>query len=133
MAETYAYLIREGDWSSDEWLPGAPSAEATAAAEALNGGFPEHAAFSAAVAELGARIVGGEALQDSKHGGVVKPGGGEDRLDGAVWTDGPFPDTSEIVSGFYLVEVADEATARRVAALVPTAGTVEWRKVFPMQ
>jgi hypothetical protein len=29
------------------------------------------------------------------------------------------------------VEVEDEATARKVAALVPTGGTIEWRKVFP--
>ena len=36
--------------------------------------FPEHKAFEAAVADLGARVVGGAALQSSRHGGTVKPG-----------------------------------------------------------
>ena len=26
----------------------------------------------------------------------------------------------------------DEAIARKVAAMVPTGGTIEWRKVLPM-
>ncbi len=130
MAETYAYLIREGDWNSDSFLPGAPEPDERAAD--MGGGFPAHAEFSAAVAQMGARILGGEALQDSKHGGIVKPGAGDRKVEDAVYTDGPFTDTTEIVSGFYLVEVDDEATARRIAALVPTASTVEWRKVFPM-
>jgi hypothetical protein len=31
------------------------------------------------------------------------------------------------------VEVEDEAMARKVAAMVPTGGTIEWRKIFPME
>ena len=130
MADTYPYLIREGDWNSDAYLPGAP--EPDEKADDMNGGFPAHGVFATAVAAMGARILGGEALQDSKYGGVVKPGAGDRKVEDAVYTDGPFTDTAEIVSGFYLVEVDDEATARRIAALVPTASTVEWRKVFPM-
>lgn len=61
----------------------------------------------------------------------MTPGSG-DRLEAdAVYSDGPYPDTSEVVSGFYLVETDDEALARRIAALVPTGGHIEWRKVFP--
>lgn len=130
MAETYLYLIREGDWNSDAYLPGAP--EPAEDANDMNGGFPAHAVFAKAVAAMGARIVGGEALQDSMYGGRVTPGKGDRKAEDAVYTDGPFADTAEIVSGFYLVEVADDEMARKIAALVPTASTVEWRKVFPM-
>ena len=140
MADTYAYLIHEADWDSDAFLgarstAGAgpagkdPAAPGEAAAE--GGSFPEHQAFQKAVAELGARITGGAALQHTGHGGTVTPGSGDRRVEDAVYTDGPFPDTSEVITGFYLVETDDEDTARRVAALVPTGGHIEWRKVFP--
>lgn len=141
MADTYAYLIHEADWDSDAFLaaasaPGAgpagkdPGAPGQAAATE-GGSFPEHQAFQKAVADLGARIVGGAALQHTGHGGTVTPGAGDRRVEDAVYTDGPFPDSSEVITGFYLVETDDEDTARRVAALVPTTGHVEWRKVFP--
>ena len=39
---------------------------------------------------------------------------------------------ADLPSGFYLVECDDEDQARRVAAMVPTGNTVEWRKVLPM-
>lgn len=143
MADTYAYLIHEADWDSDAFLGGAPTAGAGPAgkdpgapgeAPATEGGsFPEHAAFQKAVADLGARIVGGAALQHTGHGGTVTPGtgDGDGRVEDAVYTDGPFPDSSEVITGFYLVETDDEDTARRIAALVPTSGHTEWRKVFP--
>ena len=50
----------------------------------------------------------------------------------AVWTDASYTDTNEVITGFYLVEVADEDQARQIAALVPTGNRIEWRKVFPM-
>ena len=124
MADTYAYLIHESDWDSDALLGGGPDVD-------MNASFPEHEAFQKAVADLGARIVGGAALQNSRHGGTVTPGGTDRLVEDAVYTDGPFTDTSEVISGFYLVETDDEDTARRIAALVPTGGHIEWRKVFP--
>lgn len=127
MTDTYLYLIREGDWNSDAHLPGAPTPP-----EGLDADFAAHEAFSKAVAAMGARIVGGEALQSSKYGGVVTPGAGDRAVEDAVYTDGPFADTTEIVTGFYLVEVDHEAMARTIAAMVPTGHVVEWRKVFPM-
>ena len=95
--------------------------------------FGEHKAFQDAVTELGARVVGGEALQSAKYGGVVTPGQGDAKIDDAVYTDSPYADSSELITGYYAVEVEDEATARKVAALVPTGGTIEWRKIFPME
>lgn len=130
MPDTYVYLIHEGDWGSDAYLPGAP--EPAEHADDLDTGFPAHAAFREAVAAMGARIVSGEALQDSQRGGIVKPGRGERKVTDAVYTDGPFADTTEIVSGFYVVEAADDDTAKQLAVMVPSGGTVEWRKVFPM-
>ncbi len=128
MTDTYIYLIRESDWDSDRFLPGGEPASQ----EEMTATFGEHKAFQDAVAELGARMVGGEALQSAKHGGVVTPGQGEAKVDDAVYTDSPYADSSELITGFYAVEVDDEATARKIAALVPTGGTIEWRKVFPI-
>jgi len=144
MADTYAYLIHEPDWNSDAYLggtdpgaapagkdPSAPGAQGDPAD--MDASFPEHKAFQAAVAELGARVVGGAALQSSRHGGTVRPGARDRLVEDAVYTDGPFTDTSEVITGFYLVETDDEDTARRIAALVPTGGHIEWRKVFPTE
>jgi hypothetical protein len=138
MADTYVYLIHEAEWDSDVCLGGAPEAapegrdpSAAGAAPDMDASFPEHKAFQQAVADLGARVVGGAALQHSRHGGSVTPGGNDRLVEDAVYTDGPFTDTSEVITGFYLVETDDEDTARRLAALVPTGGHIEWRKVFP--
>jgi hypothetical protein len=126
MTDTYVYLIREKDWGSDAYLP-----DAAPGADAGEGMFPEHKQFQAAVAELGARIVGGMALQSPHHGGVVQPGASGRQVQDAVYTDSPYADSSELITGFYAVETDDEAVARKIAALVPTGGTIEWRKVFP--
>jgi hypothetical protein len=125
MTDTYVFLIRENDWDSDQYLPGG---EPTADAEMT---FGAHQAFQEAVVELGARIVSGSALQSAKYGGIATPGDGDRKVEDAVYTDSPYADSSELITGFYAVEVADEAMARKVAALVPTGSTIEWRKVFP--
>ncbi|MFI9486538.1 YciI family protein [Promicromonospora sp. NPDC052451] len=122
MTDTWIFLIRENDWDSDAFLP-----------ENLQGADrrddPEMAAhqrFAEAVAELGVKITGSDALQNARYGGWVVPG-----KDGAepVYTDAPFTDTNEVITGFYEVE-CDEATARKIAALVPSGNVVEWRKVM---
>ncbi|AKU19244.1 hypothetical protein VV02_23605 [Luteipulveratus mongoliensis] len=105
---------------------------ATPTAESDEPMFPEHAAFQKAVADLGARIVGASALQNTSHGGTVKPGKGDRKVEDAVWTDGPFADTTEVITGYYAVEVDDPEVARKLAAMVPSGGLVEWRKVFPI-
>ena len=124
MTDTYLYLIREPDWDSDQMLAGDMTPELT---ESMNA----HGAFAEAVAKLGAKIVGGEALQNAEYGGVVKPGEGDRAKDDAVYTDSPYADSSELVTGFYLVQTESEEQARHIAALVPTGGVVEWRKVVP--
>jgi len=140
MADTYVYLIHEGDWETDAYLtsegtngagPAGKDPAAPAAAASGEGSFPEHNAFQKAVVDMGARILGGAALQNSRYGGTVTPGGGDRRVEDAVYTDGPFTDTSEVITGFYMVETDDEDTARRIAAMVPTGSHVEWRKALP--
>jgi hypothetical protein len=130
MTDTYIFLIRENDWDSDSALPDAsPGPESSGTDHAA--AFAEHKAFQQAVSDLGARIVGASALQSATHGGVVTPGKGDRKVEDAVYTDSPYADSSELITGYYAVEVDDETTARTVAALVPTGRTVEWRKVFP--
>ena len=48
----------------------------------------------------------------------------------AVYTDGPFPELKELVTGYYVIEAPDADTARRVAALCPTVGRLEMWPVF---
>lgn len=126
MTDTWLYLIREPDWDSDKFLPevlaGADRREADEEMAA-------HGRFQEAVAALGAKIVGGNALQNRKYGGLVKPS-----ADGAeaIYSDAPLTDSSEVITGFYAVE-CDEDTARTIAALVPTGNIIEWRKVHPFE
>ena len=127
MTDTYIYLIREKDWDSDNYLPGT-----TPSTDSHDQVFREHAEFQAAVAALGARIVGANALQNASYGGIVARGAGDRAVEDAVYTDSPYTDSSELITGYYAVEVDDEPMARTVAALVPSGGTVEWRKVFPI-
>lgn len=128
MTDTYCFLIREKDWDSDSF-----QTEAGQADPGTQELMAEHGAFAQAVEELGLRITGGSALANARYGGVVTPGAGDRKVDDAVYSDSPYADSSELITGFYLVEVEDEEQARRLAALVPTTDTVEWRKVVSMQ
>jgi hypothetical protein len=55
-----------------------------------------------------------------------------------VVTDGPFPETKELIAGWYLVDVDSEARAHEVAALVSRAPgqggepIYEWLEVRPV-
>lgn len=122
MTDSWVFLIRENDWDSDAYLP-----------ENMKGRDPSedpdmaaHGRFMQAVEELGVKMVSAAALQNARYGGWVAPG-----KDGAepVYTDAPFTDTNEVITGFYQFE-CDEATARKIAALVPTGNVIEWRKVM---
>ena len=48
----------------------------------------------------------------------------------AVFTDGPFPELKELVTGYYKIEAADAAQARQLAALCPTGGRIELFPIF---
>jgi hypothetical protein len=106
---TYAALIYtpDVDWSSPEY-----SAEMAAYGE-----------FGAAAATV---IRGGAALYQTSTATTLRsPGNGGE----TVTTDGPYTETKEMLSGFYLLECADLEEALAVAAKIPLGlgGAVEVR------
>jgi hypothetical protein len=108
--EDYIILILEKDWdmstvSESEWT------------EMMRA----HDAFTKAVEDAGAKVLGGDALQPPSKAVHIVPA-----RDGAaaVFTDGPFADTKEIVTGFYKIGVSSAAQARELAALCPSAGSI---------
>jgi hypothetical protein len=123
MTDTWMFLIREHDWDSDAYLPENREGQRE---QDLSEDMAAHERFQQAVADLGVQITGSNALQNAKYGGWVVPGKeGEE----PVYTDAPFADTNEVITGYYEAE-CDEATARKIAALVPSTNVVEWRKVL---
>ncbi len=84
----------------------------------------EYAAFGQ---EFQKAIVAGKALQPTKTATTVRLRQGK-RLS----TDGPFAETKEHLSGFYLVEAKDVAEAQRIAAKIPAAkyGSIEVRPIM---
>ena len=110
MAEEFVVLIVEQPWdpskvSEERWMPS----------------MHEHQGFAEAVAKAGASILGGDALQPPSTAVRITPTGNGS----PVFTDGPFADTKEVVTGFYKLGVRDAAQARELAALCPTTGSVE--------
>lgn len=115
MSEKYMIMILEPEWDEDN---------ATQAdwAEAMKG----HSAFTEAVRTAGATIVNGDALGSGRHGVKIQPA-----QNGTVaqFTDGPFSETKEIVSGYYVLEVKDREQAKQLAAQCPTGG---WIELYPI-
>src|ERR1700712_292153 len=102
MSEKFMILIREPEWdeanaSQEDW------------ADAMRG----HTAFAEAVRNAGATLGASEALGSERHGVKIQPAS-----DGtpAQFTDGPFSETKEIVSGFYVIEAKDKEQAKELAA-----------------
>ncbi len=112
----YAALIysRDVDWSQPEYD------DVTA----------QYGEFMAAAGDI---VQGGAALYPTSTATTVRVAakGGT-----PMTTDGPYAETKEALTGFYLLECADLDEAVRVAATIPAAwdGVVEVRPVieFPM-
>ncbi len=117
MTEQYVILILEPEWD--------PS---TATQEDWASAMAAHGAFAAAVEAAGAKIIGGDALMPPRTTTRITPADGSHA---AVFTDGPFPEVKEVVSGFYKIEVADRDQALALAAQCPTGGWVEVTPVMP--
>ena len=110
MAEEYIVLIVE-----EPWDPAAVTEEQWQTA------MRAHQGFAAAVEKAGAKILGGDALQPPSTAVRITPGNGS----GPVFTDGPFADTKEIVTGYYKLATSDVKQARELAALCPSGGYVD--------
>jgi hypothetical protein len=75
------------------------------------------------VAKIGAKLLGGNALQPTTTATSIR--GGD------TVTDGPFVETKEALGGYYLIEAEDLDQALAVAKLVPAEfGGVEVRPIM---
>ena len=79
-----------------------------------------HGEFAAAA---GDQIVGGAALHDPATATTVRVRNGE-----VLLTDGPFAESAEIATGFYLLTAADREQAVKLASMIP-ASVVEVRQL----
>ena len=97
---------------------------------------PEHAAAGEGYAEFGAAAAavlrGGTALYPTSTATTVRVKGGSGG--DIVTTDGPYAETKDALTGFYILECADLDEAIATAALIPGAwrGAVEVRPTIPM-
>jgi hypothetical protein len=111
----YAALIYTDDlaWDSDENMAQLP-------------GYDEFGKAAAAV------IRGGAALYDTSTATTVRVKGGKGG--DVLTTDGPFAETKEVLTGFFLLEAADLDEAVQWAAQIPGAwrGCVEVRPTVQM-
>lgn len=89
----------------------------------------EYGVFSQAAAEI---MRGGAALYPTSTATVVRVEGGKGG--DVLTTDGPYAETKEALTGFFLLECADLEKAVARAAQIPAAwtGAVEVRPVIPM-
>jgi hypothetical protein len=98
--------------------------------------LPEYAQETKDYAEFGeaaaAVIRGGAALYQTATATTVRVTGGKGG--DVITSDGPFAETKEALTGFYLLECADLDEAVATAARIPAAwdGAVEVRPVLPM-
>jgi hypothetical protein len=115
MAEEFIILIVEEAWDP-----------ATVTEEQWKAAMQGHGAFAKAVEDAGAQILGGDALQPPSTAVRIHPAANGKP---AVFTDGPFGEVKEVVSGFYKIGAKDAAQARELAALCPTGG---WVELYPV-
>lgn len=86
-----------------------------------------HQNFAKVVAESGAKVVAGEALQPSSTATFLRG----TCTDDVRSVDNPLPELKETLGGFYVLDVADEAQAMELAKSVPAPhGFVEVRPVW---
>jgi hypothetical protein len=90
-------------------------------------GSPEWQAESGRHGEFGAaagdHIVAGAALHEPATATTVRVRDGQ-----ALFTDGPFAESAEIATGFYLLKAADRDEAVKLASMIP-ASVVEVRQL----
>jgi hypothetical protein len=86
-----------------------------------------HQDFAKVVADSGAKVVAGEALQPSSTATYLRG----TCTDNVQSVDNPLPELKETLGGFYVLDVADEAQAMELAKSVPAPhGFVEVRPVW---
>lgn len=86
--------------------------------------FATFRTYAAAVAERG-RVLEGAGLARPEEARTMTPGPARSR----TVTDGPFAETTELIGGFYLVELPDLDAALETARLLPEEYRIEVRPV----
>jgi hypothetical protein len=83
-----------------------------------------HGRFAEQIVELGAKMVGGNALTPTATATSIRDD---------IVTDGPFAETKEALGGYYLIEATDLDHALAVAKLCPAPfGGVEVRPILDL-
>lgn len=104
-------------------LPGDESYWDTASAEERQAGYARHEAFAKALAERGHIVTGGAELTHSRDTKVLRRTG-----DQLTVTDGPYAETVEQLTGFYLVQSDDPDDLIEVCKILsPLEGAIEVR------
>ncbi len=83
-------------------LPGDESVWAATPEDEKQAVYAKHSQFAEALAARGHKVTGGAELADSKQARVVRRS-----ADGLAITQGPYAETVEQLTGFYLVESDD--------------------------
>jgi len=109
-------------------LPGDEAAWEAASPEERAAVFARHDAFSKALAERGHQVTGGAELAHSRHARTLRT----DAEGHHVVTDGPYAETVEQLSGFYLVTTDDVDDLLEVCRILADAeGAIEVRECLP--
>jgi hypothetical protein len=104
-------------------LPGDESAWANATEEQRSETYAKHGEFARLLGERGHKITGGNELTHSSEAKVVRNGDG-----GIVVTDGPYAETVEQLTGFYVVDTDDlDDLLQVVGVLADVEGAIEVR------
>ena len=111
MTTTYAVLFPGNEKA---WAEASPAERARV--------YGRHGRFTELLAERGHRITGGAELADSAGAKVVRG-----TLDNVTVTDGPYAETVEQLTGFYLVESDDLDDLLNICGVVSDGDPVEVR------
>ena len=104
-------------------LPGDESTWESATPEQRAAAYETHGRFAALLEERGHKITGGAQLTHSRDAKQVRRGATGD----ALVSDGPYAETVEQLTGFYLVESDDLDDLLRTCALLAGDAPVEVR------
>jgi hypothetical protein len=108
-------------------LPGDESVWAAATEEERTAVYARHTEFAEALAARGHKVTGGAELAPSREARVVRR-----TPDGVAVTEGPYAETVEQLTGFYLVEsddLEDLLECTRILAEVEASG-IEVRQML---
>ena len=94
-------------------MPGNESAWASATEQQKAEMYAKHGEFARLLGERGHKLTGGNELTHSSEARVVRNGDG-----GIVVSDGPYAETVEQLTGFYLVESDDLDDLIRIASML---------------